>query len=347
MLRPDGRTPSGSIRFAPVPERRIGLLFVGAPTVPEIVRLTRRAEERGFDSAWMAETRLTRDGFVPLAAMAAATERIKLGTGIVNVYTRGPVVLAITYAALAELAPGRIVMGLGAGSPLVLAPQGVAWEKPVPRLREYVDVLRPLLRGDPVSYEGEFVRLAEAQIQDVLATEGRIGGEEMPLYLGATGRKAVELAGEVADGILMNVCLPTAYVERALGWLAAGAERAGREIAGIDVGMAILCSPDADSDVGKDRAHRFCALYLSLFPNIARETGLDPVLVTAMRQAFERDGVEAAVEILPRDAVDRLCAAGTAAECRTRIDEYRAAGVDLPVVTALEGTIELAIDTLA
>jgi 5,10-methylenetetrahydromethanopterin reductase len=330
-----------------MPDRRTGILFVGAPTVPEIVELTRRAEERGFDSAWMAETRLTRDGFVPLAAMAAATERIKLGTGIVNVYTRGAVVLAITYAALAELAPGRIAIGLGAGSPLVLAPQGVAWEKPVTRLREYVEVLRPLLRGDEVTYEGESVHLGAAQIQDVLAAEARIATEDMPLYLGATGRKAVELAGEVADGILMNVCLPIEYVERALGWLATGAARAGRDPAGIDVGMALLCSPDPDSDTGKDRAHSFCALYLSLFPNIARETGLDPVLVSAMREAFERDGVEAAVEVLPREAVDRLCAAGTPKECRARIDEYRAAGIDLPVVTALEGTIEFAIDTLA
>ncbi|MEZ5102531.1 MAG: LLM class flavin-dependent oxidoreductase [Thermoleophilia bacterium] len=80
-----------------MPERRLGLLFVGAPAVPEMVRLAQRAEERGLDSVWVAETRLTRDGFVPAAAIAAQTERIRIGTGIVNVYTRGPVVLAISF----------------------------------------------------------------------------------------------------------------------------------------------------------------------------------------------------------------------------------------------------------
>ena len=154
-----------------MPDRRIGLMFVGAPRVPEMVALARRAEERRFESVWMAETRMTRDGFVPLAAMAAATSRIRLGTGIVNVYTRGPVVLAISFAALEETAPGRVTVGLGAGSPLVLAPQGVAWEKPVARLREYCEVIRPLLRGEPVTYHGEFVTLTDAQIQDLLAVE--------------------------------------------------------------------------------------------------------------------------------------------------------------------------------
>ena len=108
---------------------RIGLLFGGAPRVQGIVELAQRAEGAGFESVWMAETRMTRDGFIPLAAIASATERIKLGTGIVNVYTREAVVMAISFATLAEIAPGRVIVGLGPGSPRVLAPQGVAWSK--------------------------------------------------------------------------------------------------------------------------------------------------------------------------------------------------------------------------
>ena len=255
-----------------VSDRRLGLLFVGAPRVPEMVRLAGRAEENGFESVWMAETRMTRDGFVPLAAIASATDQIGLATGIVNVYTRGPVVLAVSFASLAELAPGRVTVGLGAGSPLVLAPQGVAWERPVTRLREYVDVLRPLLRGEEVSYDGEAVHLTGARIEDALGEGGIGAGSELPLYLGVTGRRAVELAGATADGVLLNIGLPTSYVGRALGWLAAGAALAGRDSADIDVSMVVLVSPDEDSAQGKARALRFVALYLSLFPNIARET---------------------------------------------------------------------------
>jgi 5,10-methylenetetrahydromethanopterin reductase len=328
-------------------DRRLGLLFVGAPAVPEMVRLAQRAEARGFDSIWVAETRMTRDGFVPLAAIAAATERVRVGTGIVNVYTRGAVVLAVSFASLSELAPGRVQMGLGAGSPLVLAPQGVAWERPVARLREYVDVLLPLLRGEEVRFEGNFVRLDGARIEDVLAG-GDIGAAAPPpLWLGVTGRRAVELAGEVADGVLFNVCLPTEYLDRARDWLAAGAARAGRDPGAVEVGMAVVVSPHADSAVGKARAHRFCALYLSLFPNIAKETGVDADHLAETRAAFESGGVEAAAAVLDPSVAERLTAAGTPAECQARLDEYRAAGVELPVLVALEDSVELAIDSLA
>ena len=334
-----------------MPERgqaRIGLMFAGAPAVPEMVRLARRAEEAGYESVWMAETRMTRDGFVPLAAMAMATETIKLGTGIVNVYTRGAAVMALSFATLAELAPGRTIVGLGAGSPMVLAPQGFAWKRPLGRLREYVDVMRPLLRGEAVSYTGDAVTLVDARIEDVLAepTSDSNDPDQLPFYLGVTGQKAVELAGEVADGTFYNVCLPTQYVARAGGWLATGAARADRQSSPIDVAMAILTSPDRDSATGKARAHEFVSLYLSLFPNIARETGVDEAIVTRTRAAFEEGGVAAAMEQMPLEIVDRLCAAGTPDECQARIDEYRAAGVQLPILIALGDSIGLAVDTL-
>lgn len=329
-----------------VSQGRIGLLFAGAPRVPEMVALARQAEERGFESVWVAETRMTRDGFVPLAAIAAATSRIQVATGIVNVYTRGPVVLAISFAALAEIAPGRVLIGLGAGSPLVLAPQGVGWEKPVARMREYCEVIRPLLRGEAVTYRGEFVTLDGAQIQDLLAVDATIAKGELPLWLGATGKPAVALAGGLADGVLMNACLPTSYIDRARGWLRDGAAAMGRDASEIEIGMGIVTSPDPDSSTGKDRAHRFCALYLSLFPNIAKETGLDPDLVAATRAAFNDAGLEAALRVLPRSVVDKLCAAGTPAECQDRLEEYRAAGVDVPVLLALENSARCVIDSL-
>ncbi len=329
-------------------DRRIGLLFNGAPRVPEMVRLARRAETAGYESIWMAETRLTRDGFVPLAAMAMATDRIKLGTGIVNVFTREAVVMAISFTTLAEVAPGRTIVGLGAGSPIVLGPQGVEWARPLARLREYVEVIRPLTRGEAVSYEGETIRLDGACIEDVLAEREKTTSEEgeLPVYLGVTAMKAVELAGELADGVLYNTCMPTGYVERARAALARGAARGGRDASSVDVSMVILTSPDPDSGVGKQRAHQFVSLYVGAFPNLARETGLDPELLADAHAAFQAGGVEASGRVIPMSVVDELCAAGTPEECQERIDEYRAAGVELPVVVALGDSVELALDTL-
>jgi 5,10-methylenetetrahydromethanopterin reductase len=329
-------------------DRRVGLAFLGAPRVPEMVRLARKAEASGFESLWVAETRITRDAVVPLAAIAAATERVRLGSAILNVYTRNPVVIAITFVSLDELAPERIVMGLGAGSPLVLAPQGQPFTRPLSRLREYVEVLRPLMRGETVSYSGKSISLDEARIEDLLSGDERIASAstQIPLYLGVTGAPALELAGETADGVLLNVCLPTSYVTRARGLIEQGARRAGREFSAIEIGLMLVVSPDEDSRRGKDRARRFIALYLSLFPNIARETGLPVAWLEQVRQTFFAQGVEAAAPLVDDATVDSLTAAGSPAECQARIDEYRRAGVDLPVMVALEGAIDQTIDLL-
>jgi 5,10-methylenetetrahydromethanopterin reductase len=325
---------------------RVGLAFLGAPAVPEMVRLARRAEETGFDSVWVAETRMTRDGIVPAAALAGATDRIRVGTGIVNVYTRGPVLLAVTFATLDEIAPGRIVMGLGTGSPRVLAAQGVAFERPLRRLREYVEAIRPLLAGEEVTREGADVRLDGARIEDVLAAGGG-PARPVPLYLGVTGARAVELAGELADGVLLNVGLPTDYVRRALGWLERGAASAGRDAGEIEVAMLVFVSPHEDREEGRERARRFLALYLSLFPNIARETGADPGRIERLREQVDAGRLDEAADLVGDDLVDLLTAAGTPEECRERLDAYRADGVGLPVLVPADGSIELAIEALA
>ena len=326
---------------------RTGVMFLGAPRVPEMVRLSCRAEEMGYDSIWVAETRLTRDAFVALGAIAQATEHIRIGSGIVNVYTRNPVLMAVSFAGLHELAPGRTIVGLGAGAESVLTPQGLAFDRPFTRLKEFTEVLPPLLRGEKVTYHGSVIDVDGAQIDDEMAQErGAASGGGMPMYLGVTGPRALELAGEVADGVLLNALMPTTYVDHALERIAAGAERAGRDVSDIDIAMAIAVSPDEDSGAGKDRARRFTALYIALFPKLAAGTGLDPAFLDGVRARVGRDGLEAAAHDVTDEVVDTLCAAGTPEECRARLDAYRAAGISLPVIAPLDPTTELAIETL-
>jgi 5,10-methylenetetrahydromethanopterin reductase len=311
-----------------------------------MVRLAQRAERAGFESVWVAETRITRDAVVPMAAIAAATERVRVGTAIMNVFTRGPVVIGITFLGLDELAPGRIVMGLGTGSPRILAPQGQPFEKPLTRLREYCEVLAPLLRGEEVQFEGATISVRGAKVEDIL-TGGSIAStaRAIPLYLGVTGERALQAAGELADGVLLNVCLPTAYVERAREAIGRGAASAGRSAADVEVGMMTVVSPDDDSRAGKDRARRFMAVYLSTFPNIARETGLPPDLLEAVRIRLEERGVEEAAALIGDDAVDSLVVAGTTEECERRLAAYREAGVELQVLIPLDGAFEATIET--
>ena len=136
-----------------------------------MVRLAPKAESSGFESVWVAETRITRDAVVPMVAIAGATERVRVGSAIMNVFTRGPVVIAITFVSLEEVAPGRIVMGLGTGSPLVLAPQGEPFERPLTRLREYCRGAAPADARRGGHLPGETIRLEGARIEDLLSQE--------------------------------------------------------------------------------------------------------------------------------------------------------------------------------
>jgi 5,10-methylenetetrahydromethanopterin reductase len=312
-----------------------------------MVSIARRAEAAGFESAWVAETRLTRDAIAPATAIALGTERLRVGTGIVNVFTRNPVLLALTFATLDEIAPGRIVMGLGAGSPLVLAPQGIGFDRPLTRLREYCEVIPRLLAGEPVTYSGQYVQLDAARIEDVLARSGGVGPRTgIPLYLAATGPRAVEYAGEVADGVLLNVCLPARYVRERKERLAAAARRAGRTSSSIEIAMCIVVSPHQDPRRGRDAARRFIAVYLSMFPNVARETGLEAAFVGTLRDAFASGGVDSAAPLVGDDVVDLLSASGSVEDCRARLQEYRRAGVELPILAPVEGALELTIGSL-
>ncbi|MBK9942496.1 MAG: LLM class flavin-dependent oxidoreductase [Kouleothrix sp.] len=319
---------------------RYGLAFLGAPRVPEMVELAQQAEAAGCESVWIAETRITRDGFVPAGAIAARTERIGIGTGIVNVFTRGPVLNAISFATLDEASGGRAIAGLGPGSPLVLAAQGHSFDRPLTRLREYVAVLRLLLRGGPVQYAGATVQVAGAQL------EFEPTRSAIPVHLGVTGPKALELAGEIADGVMLNGFLPPAYVRRAGERIAAGAARAGRDVAAIDVSMALITSAHPDGKLARDAARPFVAMYMTRMPNIAAEMGFADELLARVRAAVADGGIAAGLPYVTDDMVRAVTVAGTPDECRARIDDYRAAGVGLPILFPL-GDLRHAIDLIA
>src|SRR5262249_55623064 len=152
--------------------------------------------------------------------------------------------------------------------------QGVEFNRPLTRLREYCEVIPRLIAGEEVTYHGSAGNLEAARVQEVLGRRGGAGRRTaIPPFLGATGPRAVEYAGEVADGVLLNVCLRTGYAAERRDRMLAAARRAGRTGGPAEVAMCIVVSPHADGRTGRDGARRFIAVYLSLFPNVARETG--------------------------------------------------------------------------
>lgn len=311
--------------------------FLGAPSIPEMVRLAQLAEERGFASIWVAETRLRRDAISAAAAIAAGTRRVRVATGLINVYTRNPVLIAVTAASLAELAEGRFTLGMGTGSEEVLAVQGEAYDRPFTRLKEYLDVLVPLLAGEVVTYRGQTIQVHGAQLEVVPRLR-------VPIYLGVTSPRGLALAAAAADGVLLDVFMPVPYIRRAAAVIAEAARAAGRDPASVEISGIVMTSVGRTAATARDAVRPAIAGYLTKFPTIAAQSGFPPEIVAVLQRDTRAVGAEAAAGHVTDEMVDALCVAGTADECRAGVERFRAAGIANPVLMT-SGDVAALIDT--
>src|SRR3970040_122852 len=206
-----------------MPSQRVALYLQDAHDLRDGLEYVRSAEQRGFEAVWQAESRLVRDAIVPMAAYAAVTERLKVGSGVINNWTRNMGLLAATFLTLDDLAPNRIICGIGAWWDPLAKNVGIDRSKPLNAMRETVEVLRRLLNMERVTFHGEFHHVDGIELDVV---HGRREPRNVPIMLGATGDKMMELAGEIAEGVVLNYCVPPEYNDRALELLAQGARSA-------------------------------------------------------------------------------------------------------------------------
>ena len=181
--------------------RQPALYLQDAHAISDGIEFARYAEKHGFGAVWQADSRLVREASVPMAAFAATTESIKIGSGVVDVWTRNPARLASMFATLDDLAPGRILCGLGAWWDPLAAKVGVSRRKPLNAMREVVQVVLSLLANETVTFQGDFVSLDGVEL-DYVYQERK--PKNVPIYIGATGLKMMELTGEIADGVVLN-----------------------------------------------------------------------------------------------------------------------------------------------
>jgi probable F420-dependent oxidoreductase len=288
--------------------------------LPEHADLAREAERLGYTDAWSYEA----DGldcFTSLAPVALAT-RMRLGTAIANVFTRGPATLAMSAAGVADLAPGRFILGLGAGSqPIVESWNGGRFAQPATRVREMVHVVRAALTGERVVFRGKTLsvdgfRLIRAPTQPV------------PVYVAALRAGMLQVAGEVADGVILN-WLAATDVPRVVAVVREAAARAGRDPAAIEVTARLLVNvdpPGTEADVGV-RRHVTAYLNVPVYRAYQEWLGRGPEL-TPMWQAWERDDRKAAVAAVPTGVMGDLILRGSMAEIRAHVQRYLDAGID-------------------
>lgn len=314
----------------------------------DAMEYARYAEKRGFEGVWQAESRLVREATVPMAAYAAVTSRIKVASGVVSIWTRNVGLLAATFATLDELAPGRIILGLGAWWEPLASKVGVKRRRPLLAMREVVESTRRLLAMERVTYHGEFVHLDDVEIDIV---HGDRSPKQLPIYVGATGMQMMELAAEVADGVVLNYMVAPDYTRRAMEAIAAGAARAGRRVDDVDRPQLVVCSLDEDRDLALDRARELLTQYLGQQPHIMKASGVDPALIEAIGKELTwpagPEQIRKAMRLVPDEAVQMISASGTRDECKAKVEEYIAAGATCPVLYPLGDDVRAMIDTFS
>ena len=215
-------------------------------------------------------------------------------------------------------------------------------------MRETVEILRRLLHMERVTYHGEFVHVDGIELDVV---HGRREPRNVPIMIGATGDKMMELTGEIADGAVMNYCVPPEYNERALELLAAGAKKSGRTLEEIDRPQLIVCSVDQDHDKAIDTTKMLLCQYLAQQPHIAKASGVSNDVVSEIQSILgwpaTHDQIMQARHLVPDDLVYRITASGTPDEARTKVQEYVKRGCTCPILYPVGGDVKLLIDTFA
>jgi probable F420-dependent oxidoreductase len=323
---------------------RIGVAFSGGLTPGEIVECVKLAETLGYESAWVAEGH-GGDQFAILGACAVATRRIRLGTSISSVFVRSGPTIAMAAATVDQLSGGRFVLGLGSSHRVQVEPEhGIPFVQPTARLRDTIAIVRGLLRDGVVSRRGETVTIERFDLWF------RPLRPQLPIYVAALFPTLLEIAGELADGVLLT--WPTPHtIARAVEHVAIGARRAGRAATAVDVASLIPCAVAKTAADARDALRPAIGLYAGFFPRYNRllaEAGFGDA-VRDIKDAFDRGGRDAAAAKVPDELIDAVALAATPETCRERIDAYRRAGLALPIVSPRvsgAGGLAMAMDAI-
>ncbi|MBM3827052.1 MAG: LLM class flavin-dependent oxidoreductase [Actinobacteria bacterium] len=325
----------------------VAIYLQDAHRIREGMEFARYAESKGFAAVWQAESRLVREATVPMAAFASVTDHIKIGSGVVDCWSRNPARLAATFSTLDDLAPGRVILGIGAWWDPLARKVGIDRSRPLRVMREIVTVVRGLLNNETVTFDGEYVHLDGVELDYVYQERAP---KDVPIYIGATGMQMMELTGEIADGAVLNYLVSPGYNDQALEALEKGARKAGRSLDDIDRPQLVVCSVHEDHQTALDMARLMVTQYLGQQPHIMKASGVPQSLLDDVGNVLTwpatHEQVEAASKLVPDEIVNMLTASGTPAEARAKVKHYIDHGCTCPILYPL-GDVTSMIDAFA
>jgi 5,10-methylenetetrahydromethanopterin reductase len=327
---------------------RVALYLQDAHDLRDGLDYVRYAEQGGFEAVWQAESRLVRDAIVPMAAYAAVTDSLKVGSGVINNWTRNIGLLASTFLTLDDLAPDRVLCGIGAWWDPLARNVGIDRKKPLLAMRETVELLRRLLAMETVTFHGEFHQVEGIELDVV---HGKKEARNVPIYIGATGPKMMELAGEIADGVVLNYCVPAEYNLQAIEQIEVGAKRAGRSMDEIDRPQLVVCSVDEDGERALDTSRELLTQYLAQQPHIAKASGVSDEVVQEIQAILgwpaTHEQIQQAKHLVSDELILRITASGTPEDAKAKVKEYMHNGATSAILYPVGGDVKLLIDTFS
>lgn len=326
--------------------KRVALYLQDAHDLRDGLEYVQYAEKKGFEAVWQAESRLVRDAIVPMAAYATVTEKLKVGSGVINNWTRNIGLLAATFLTLDDLARDRIICGIGAWWDPLAKNVGIDRQKPLTAMKETIQILKRLLAMERVTFHGEFIHVDGIELDVV---HGRKEPRHVPVYIGATGDMMMEMTGEIADGVVLNYCVPPEYNHKALELLSSGAKKAGRHLEDIDRPQLIVCSVDNDHDKAIDTTRELLTQYLAQQPHIAKASGVSKDVVEKIQSILgwpaTHEQIQKAKHLVPEELINKITASGTPDEAKIKVQEYINNGCTCPILYPVGGDVHLLIDT--
>jgi F420-dependent oxidoreductase-like protein len=314
--------------------KRIGLQvgFAGSPSErEEIIKRVQIAEDLGVESVWVAEA-WGRDAFSMLTHLALETKKIGLGTAIVNVFSRTPGVLAMTFGTLDELSGGRAIIGLGSsGANVIEHWHGVKFEKPATRLREYVEIINMIMSGKRLMYDGKVFKMERG-----FTPQFPIYREHIPTYIASITPKSMVQTGEVADGWI-PIYWPKDKIAAGVETLMEGARKAGKTRADLTVAPAIVLqiTDDASEETIRAQARAPIAFYVgrmgTYYYEMLNRHGFEAEVAAIQAAWAARDPKAAAAAVSDR-MLEQTAVVGPLEKCREDLEERRSLGVDLPII---------------
>ncbi|MDM7940197.1 MAG: 5,10-methylenetetrahydromethanopterin reductase [Methanothrix sp.] len=297
-----------------------GIEFVPDESVLKIGYMAKLAEEADFKNIWITDHYNNRDVWSTLAVLSMMTNRIKLGTGVTNPYTRNVAITASSIASINELSGGRAVLGIGPGDKATFDKMGIEWDKPLTRVKEAVSAIRAFLAREQVNQAG----FKGAQMA--------FGAGKIPIYIGAQGPKMLELAGGIADGVLINASHPDDF-KFAVPVIRQGAREAGRKPEDVQVCAYASFSADKDQAKAVNASKIVVAFIVAGSPqNVLERHGIGTDEAKAISDALAKYDFKSAMAAVTSKMTEAFSVSGTPQDCRARIDELVKTGVTQIVV---------------